>query len=78
MANFQRSFKYLCCRFPIFFNFFFLTGLKNLRRSAGVALRDITGIGSERFASPAGPTQLPKDKKGDYQQGEPTEADDYC
>lgn len=78
VANFQCSFKYLCCRLPIFFNFLFLSGLKNLRRSTGVALRGITGIGSERFASPAGPTQLPKDKKWDYQQGEPTEADDYC
>lgn len=78
VADFQRGFKYLCCRLPIFFNFLFLTGLKNLRRSTGVALRDITGIGSERFASPARPTQFPKDKKWDYQQGEPAEADDYC
>ena len=64
--------------FPFSLTSLFLNGLKNLRRSTGVALRDITGIGSERFASPAGPTQLPKDKKRDYQQGEPTEADDYC
>lgn len=63
MADFQRSFKYLGRSFSIFFNFLFLDVLQNLCRSAGVALRDITGTGGERFAPPAGPTQLPKDKK---------------
>lgn len=78
VADFQRSFQYLGRGFPIFFNFLFLAVLQNLRRSAGVALRDITGVGGERFAPPAGPAQLPKDKKRDYQQGEPAETDDDC
>lgn len=78
MADFQRSFKHLGGGFAVFFDFLFLAVLQNLRRSAGVALWDIAGAGGERFAPPAGPAQLPEDKKRDHQQGEPAEADDDC
>lgn len=78
VADFQRSFKHLGRSFPIFFDFLFLAVLQNLRGSAGVALWDIAGTGGEGFAPPAGPAQLPKDKKWDHQQGEPAEADHHC
>lgn len=78
VADLQRCLKHLGRSFPIFFDLLFLAVLQNLRGSAGAALWDIAGTGGEGFAPPAGPAQLPKDKKRDHQQGEPTEADNHC